>query len=171
MPGPWDQAPMGTRPLGPPAGVRFQRHCRGVGRWAVLRICSPPLDPRQFSAAHAAGQRAFRLRRNGAFFGGKTGGDGLVFEETQQSEPSCPSVILQLGVPTLLPRRSRWTRSYVGSRHRAPSRLVASRHRAKLAAEPPAPPQKQEFHIMRNFAYSPEAGRAKQASHRTQKPT
>jgi hypothetical protein len=116
----------GTRPLGSAAGVFFHRRTYGDGRWPTLRICSPPLDPRHFSAARAAGQRApirgdakscvltamgasdgWTAKPDGVvlslvapakhgvvcgsgwpLFGGKTGGDGLVFTETQQSEPS-----------------------------------------------------------------------------------
>jgi len=48
MPGPWDQAPMGTRPLGSATGFLFHRRTYGDGRWPILRICSPPWTPDNF---------------------------------------------------------------------------------------------------------------------------
>ena len=59
----------GTRPLGSATGFFFHRRTYGDGRWPILRICSPPLDPRQFSAARAAGRQAPFGRRGSGVVG------------------------------------------------------------------------------------------------------
>ena len=85
-----------------------------------------------------------------SFFGGKLRGEGLVFSDTQQSEPSCPSMILQLGILPHLPRR-RWARCCTGSQPWTLPQVVAFEHQAKFSAESPAPPQKREFGIRTRF--------------------
>ena len=57
MPGPWIQAPKGPLLPGDPAGVCTHRPCQADGRRVALHERGPVWNPRQFSAARAAGQR------------------------------------------------------------------------------------------------------------------